>query len=33
VDNAAERLRRQIGRPSKAEAYRQVLVEALAETP
>ena len=31
VDNAAERARRQIGRPSKAEAYRPVLVEALTE--
>ena len=31
VDNAAERVRRQVGRPSKAEAYREVLVEALTE--
>jgi len=31
VDNAAERARRQIGRPSKAEAYREVLVQALTE--
>ena len=29
VDNAAERARRQVGRPSKAEAYREVLVQAL----
>jgi transposase len=28
VDNAAERARRQVGRPSKAEAYREVLVQA-----
>src|SRR6476469_5936340 len=33
VDNAAERARRQIGRPSKAEAYREVLVQALTEQP
>jgi hypothetical protein len=33
VDNAAERARRQVGRPSKAEAYRQVLVQALTEDP
>jgi transposase len=31
VDNAAERARRQIGRPSTAEAYRAVLVQALME--
>ena len=31
VDNAAERDRRQVGRPSKAEAYREVLVRALTE--
>ena len=31
TDNAAERARRAIGRPSKAEAYREVLVQALAE--
>ena len=31
VDNAAERARRQVGRPSKAEAYRAVLVQALTE--
>ena len=33
VDNAAERARRQVGRPSKAEAYRDVLVQALTEEP
>ncbi len=33
VDNAAERIRRQIGRPSKAEASREVLLKALAEDP
>lgn len=33
VDNAAERERRQIGRPSKADAYREVLVQALTEQP
>jgi transposase len=33
VDNAAERARRQIGRPSKADAYRAVLVQALTEEP
>jgi transposase len=33
VDNAAERARRQIGRPSTAEAYREVLVQALTEQP
>jgi transposase len=31
VDNEAERVRRQVGRPSKAEAYRDVLVQALTE--
>ena len=31
VDNATERARRQVGRPSKAEAYREVLVQALTE--
>jgi transposase len=31
VDNAAERARRQVGRPSTAEAYRAVLVQALTE--
>ena len=33
VDNAAERARRQIGRPSTAEAYREVLVQALTAQP
>jgi hypothetical protein len=33
VDNAAERTRRQIGRPSTADAYRDVLVRALTEEP
>lgn len=33
VDNAAERARREVGRPSKAEAYRDVLVQALIEQP
>jgi transposase len=33
VDNAAERARRQIGRPSTAAAYREVLVQALTEQP
>jgi transposase len=33
VDNAEERARRHVGRPSKAEAYREVLVQALAEDP
>jgi transposase len=33
VDNAAEGAERHIGRPSKAEAYRDVLVKALAEDP
>ena len=33
VDNGAERARRQIGRPSKAEAYREVLGQALTEDP
>jgi hypothetical protein len=31
IDNAAERVRRQIGRPSKADAYREVLVRALTD--
>src|SRR3954451_480406 len=31
VDNAAERVRRQVGRPSKAEAYREVIARALME--
>ena len=33
IDNGAERARRQIGRPSKAEAYREVLGKALTEEP
>ena len=33
VDNAAERSRRQVGRPSKADAYRDVVVHALTENP
>jgi transposase len=33
IDNAAERARRQVGRPSKADAYRDVLVQALTEDP
>jgi transposase len=33
VDNVAERARRHIGRPSKADAYREVLVQALTEDP
>src|SRR5262245_6687395 len=33
VDNPSERARRQIGRPSKADAYREVLVEALTAEP
>ena len=33
VDNAAARARRQIGRPSKAEAFREVLRQALTEDP
>ena len=33
VDNAAERAQHHIGRPSKAEAYRDVLVQALTEDP
>ena len=33
VDNAAERVRRQVGRPSKADGYRDVLVQALTEEP
>jgi transposase len=33
VDNDAERARRQVGRPSKAEDYRDVLVQALTEEP
>ena len=33
VDNAAERVRRQVGRPAKAEAYRDVVVQALTDDP
>ena len=33
IDNAAERARRQVGRPSKADEYRDVLVQALTEEP
>jgi transposase len=33
IDNAAERARRQVGRPSKTDAYRDVLVQALTEEP
>src|SRR5690242_18059435 len=33
VDNAAERARRQVRRPSKAEAYREVMVRAMTEQP
>src|SRR5262245_25291886 len=33
VDNEAERARRQVGRPSKAEAFRDVLLKALTEDP
>ena len=33
VDNAEERARREVGRPSTAEAYREVLVAALTEDP
>jgi transposase len=33
IDNAAERARREVGRPSKADAYRDVLVQALTEEP
>ena len=33
VDNVAERVRRQVGRPSKAEADRDVLVQALTKDP
>src|SRR5258708_16738129 len=31
VDNAAERARRRVGRPSKAEAYREVVERALTD--
>lgn len=33
IDNAAERARREVGRPSTAEAFREVLVQALTEDP
>jgi hypothetical protein len=33
VDNTAERSRRHVGRPSKADAYRDVLVRALTDNP
>ena len=33
VDNAAERARRQVGRPAKADAYRDVVVQALTDDP
>ena len=33
IDNAAERARRQVGRPSKADEYRDVLTAALTEEP
>jgi hypothetical protein len=33
IDNAADRGRRQVGRPSKAEAFGEVLVAALTEEP
>ena len=33
IDNAAERVRREVGRPSTADAYRDVLVKALTEEP
>src|SRR5262245_4123370 len=33
VDNAAERARRHVGRPSKADAYREILVQGLTENP
>jgi hypothetical protein len=33
IDNAAELARRQVGRPSKADDYRDVLVQALTEEP
>jgi transposase len=33
VDNAAERARRQVGRPGKADAYRAVVVQALTDDP
>ena len=33
IDNEAERVRRQIGRPSKAEGFRSFVVSQLAEEP
>jgi transposase len=33
IDNAAEGARRQVGRPSKADAFRDLLVQALTEEP
>jgi transposase len=33
IDNAAERARRQVGRPSKAATYRDMLAQALTEEP
>ena len=33
IDNAAERARREVGRPSTSEVYREVLVQALTEEP
>ena len=33
IDNEAERVRRQVGRPSTADAYREVLTTALTEEP
>lgn len=33
IDNAAERARRRVGRPSKADEYRDVLMTALTEEP
>jgi transposase len=33
IDNAAERTRREVGRPSKADAYREILTQALTEEP
>lgn len=33
VDNVAERSRRHVGRPSKADAYREVLLQALTDDP
>ena len=33
IDNAAERARREVGRPSTAEAFREVLIQPLTEDP